>query len=487
MRCALCLTATLLAALVLAACSGGSDLEAGAGGTTHHVTSGPLKITLTESGTLRAKNSVKIRSKVRGQAKVMWLIEEGTTVKAGDELVKLDQTNLEKELKDLDDKVIQLEADSKSAVKNVEIQVSDNLSSIQKAELALDSAEQDLERYENGDAIQDKKNKEVRVEATLSDWERAEEKSKQTPELVKKGFMTKLDAEEERLKILKLKTEYEAARLDLDLWLKYANPMEMKRRVSKVEEAKRDLDRARLLANSRLTTKTLEKNKKERRYKAALKDLEEKREQLQYMIIKAPAPGIVVFESGRRWEQETLKVGDTAYPGRVLMKLPDLSEMQVELEIHEADITKLKVGLPATITPGSDKTLVLHGQIAKIATVGSSQGRWENTKKFAVTISIQEKDLDLRPGVSAEVEITIGEIANTITVPIQAVFAAKGKFHCWRVNGGDPERAEIVPGRSNDNFVEIKKGLSAGDRVLLYDPEGQEDTAEESGNGKSGE
>ena len=60
-----------------------------------------------------------------------------------------------------------------------------------------------------------------------------------------------------------------------------------------------------------------------------------------------------------------------------------------------------------------------------------------------------------RPGISARVEILIDELPDTIAVPIQAVFAAEGRFFCYVLADGEPERRTIRPGRSNDSFVEI--------------------------------
>jgi RND family efflux transporter MFP subunit len=479
--------APLLLALALAACGGGAEAGGGDNGSTYTVVRGPLRITLTEKGTLRAKNSVKIRSTAKNPAKVVQLIEEGTTVKEGDLLVELDKANLEKEVDSLRDQVDQLTADVKNAQNDYDIQVSDNKSNIEKAQLALDLAERDLERYEQGDRIQDERAKKLRVETAETDLERAKEKAKETPELLKEGFLTAFEAEEEAQRIYKLETELETAKLDLKLWREYSDPMELKRRKSKVEESKRELERALKLSESRLANKDVVRRQKKRRLEKAEQKYVEAEEQLNHMEIRAPAPGIVVFEQGRRWDSEQIKIGDTAYPRQTLMTLPDLSEMKVELEIHEADITKLKKGLSAVVTLQSYRSLVLTGEIVRIATVGTSRGRWDSTKKFQVTVDIKERDLNLRPGISAEVEVLIEEIPDTISVPIQAIFASGGDLYCWVLEDGEPKRCDIQTSeRSNDNFVEVVEGLDVGDEILLYDPEQQEESSEEEGNGEEG-
>ena len=128
--------------------------------------------------------------------------------------------------------------------------------------------------------------------------------------------------------------------------------------------------------------------------------------------------------------------------------------------------------MSAFITSETQKDVIYDGEVTKIDTVANAGRRhWgsDNVKRFRVEMTLKGKDLNLKPGTSARVEIQIGEVPDVIAVPLQAVFAKEGKHYCFRSNGGKPERVEVEPGRSNDSFVEIKSGLDKGDTVLLYD------------------
>jgi HlyD family secretion protein len=483
----------LLAVLALAACGGSSGADEAIEGSTHRVTRGPLRITISEKGTLQEKNSVEIRSLAKNPAKIVQLhVKEGASVQEGDLLIELAKESFEKEVKDLEDSILQLETEQKSAATDVEIQRSDNQSAVQKAMLKLELAQKEKERYEKGDRLQEERKRKLRVETAVSDLSRAREKAKELPALLKEGFITQVDFEEEQIKIRKLEEELETARLDLKLWETYGDPIEIRKRETDVDEAERELERAKTLAESRLTAKQVVLKQKQRRLQAAQEKLEEATQQLELMTIRAPAPGIVVYEKGGRRNPFELKVGETAYPRRTLMRLPDLSVMQVELEIHEADIAKLRKGLDTTVVLESNQSVVLNGKVTQIATVGSSSSWWDDTKKFTVIIEIldnlAEKGLDLRPGLTARTEILIDEIPDTLAVPLQAIHASKGEFYCWVIADGDPARRTIRPGRSNDNYVQVLEGLAEGDEVLLYDPESREQNGndEDTGNGPTG-
>src|SRR5205085_3373299 len=105
----------------------------------------------------------------------------------------------------------------------------------------------------------------------------------------------------------------------------------------------------------------------------------------------------------------------------------------VLIKVHEADINKLKVGMPATVTLDTYKGLALSGEISKIASVANANDSWfgDDVKKFGVDIAIKDKGLTLRPGITAKAEVAVGEVKDVVYVPSQAVFAKDGKFRCF--------------------------------------------------------
>jgi multidrug efflux pump subunit AcrA (membrane-fusion protein) len=198
------------------------------------------------------------------------------------------------------------------------------------------------------------------------------------------------------------------------------------------------------------------------------------KKQIDKMTIKAPTDGTVLYgDPDNPWNVENIKVGGQVWHNMTLMTLPDPSEMAAVVQVHEADIDKVKLEMPAFITSEMQKDVIFDGAVVKIGTVANAGRRWggDNVKRFKVELTLKGEDLNLKPGTSARVEIQIGEVPDVLAVPLQAVFAKEGKHYCYRSNGGKPERVEVEPGRSNEAFVEIKTGLDEGHKVLLFDPE----------------
>ena len=68
---------------------------------------------------------------------------------------------------------------------------------------------------------------------------------------------------------------------------------------------------------------------------------------------------------------------------------------------------------------------------------------------------------------TAEVEILIAHLKDALTLPVAAIVEQRGEYNCWVKEGDKIERRPLVLGLSNDQFVEIKDGVSEGDEVLL--------------------
>ena len=77
----------------------------------------------------------------------------------------------------------------------------------------------------------------------------------------------------------------------------------------------------------------------------------------------------------------------------------------------------------------------------------------------------------LRQELLAKMEILVNKVENCVYVPVQAVSPDSGKQVCFVSHGLKPERREVEIGEFNDEFIEVKNGLTEGERVLLRPPD----------------
>jgi HlyD family secretion protein len=74
---------------------------------------------------------------------------------------------------------------------------------------------------------------------------------------------------------------------------------------------------------------------------------------------------------------------------------------------------------------------------------------------------------ELKPGMTAETRIFVGELSNVLVVPLQAVSEHKGQFSAFVDDSDRMQRRKVKIGESNEQFVEIVDGLTEGETVAL--------------------
>jgi len=204
--------------------------------------------------------------------------------------------------------------------------------------------------------------------------------------------------------------------------------------------------------------------------------LDQMKHKLSANAVYAPMEGLVVYASvGRPEDGKKVEIGMTPYDGQPLMYLPDITTMQVETEINEMDVEKLKVGQPVSITLDAVPDASFKGKISTIGNlaqhkVSKVSGKRTGVKVFDVTIDVTEPDPRLRPGLSANATILIGELTDVTYVPVEGIFNEEGKTVAYIKRGRKPKRVMVECGAANDKFVVIKNGLQAGDKICLGQP-----------------
>jgi len=198
---------------------------------------------------------------------------------------------------------------------------------------------------------------------------------------------------------------------------------------------------------------------------------------LRLSVVFAPRDGLVVYAvSGDEENRKKISVGMTPLEGMDLIYLPDVSSMLVDIQVSEVDVAKLQVDLPAEIRLDAYPEAVFKGEIKVIADLAKRKlnlmtGKASGAKIFDVTLSVLERDLRLKPGLTATADIIVNEYDNALYIPVESVFfdAQRQPFVYVR-QGGKVASRTISIGASNERFVVIKEGLQEGEEVLLGRP-----------------
>ncbi len=445
----------------------------------YRVTRGDLTISLTENGTLVAKESKKIVPTLRGRGKITFIVEEGRVVAEGDELCKFDTTELQQQIDQSQLEITKAEADLSTAKTELEIQGKENESNIKKANIARDSAEKLQEKYNKGERPQEVRRIEIAIKEAETTFKKAERNFTESKTFYQKKYISLSQLEQDEQEYDRAKIALERAQKEKELFEEYTLPMTVRDKQTALEDSTLGLETASKRAESTLRQKQVNVEQQQKRLDKLNEQLKKSQEEMEKMILKAPCPGIVIYGDPRyTWEDFTnnMKVGGEIWGGNTLFTIPDLRIMQVKLQIHEADINKIKLEMPTRVTMDTYAGLTMTGKITKIAAIANGAGNpWESSsevKKFDVEVTLESRpDVELKPGISAKAEVLIDTRKGAVYVPLQCVFLESGKQWCYALDAEKkPQKAEVKPGLSNDSYLEILEGLTEGQQVLLYNP-----------------
>ncbi|MBI5684386.1 MAG: efflux RND transporter periplasmic adaptor subunit [Verrucomicrobia bacterium] len=437
--------------------------------TYYTVKRGDFLISVVEGGTLRSLNEFSIRSEVETMTKIISIVPEGSSVRKGDLLVQLDSSQIKESMESQE---ITLEG-SRFALVQAEqalaIQKSVVESNIKDAELKVEFAKSDLEKYMLGDWLQLKNDAESRITLADQDLERTRDRLNWTKVLNEKGYATKSELQADSLALKQKEVALAQAKEAQQLLIKYDYPKRRRLLEAYVESYEKELERLKQRSAGSIAQSEADLTARRRTLALQQERYDEMKKQMALCTIHAPSDGLVVYSSSGSGSYSSVLIeeGASIRYRQEIIKLPDINQMVIEIRVHESHITRIRPGQTSYVTIDSMPDSRLKGHVHKVAVLPDSSSRYYNpTLKVYVTEVLIDDPLpiELKPGVSGRAEIVITNLLNVVAVPIQAVTSVKGEQVCF---GKEAKPMPVEVGLYNDKFIEIRTGLKEGDSVLL--------------------
>jgi multidrug resistance efflux pump len=301
-----------------------------------------------------------------------------------------------------------------------------------------------------------------------------------TQKLYDANYASALDLQTAKLDLQRFEVQTQSATEALRLYQLYDFPKEAEKFLSDYEEAKRELDRTKARCRSMLAQAQAKRLSAEARYLLQKERKDKSERQIAACLIKAPAPGLVVYASSsevfmRRGGGSSRRIaeGEMVYERQKIITLPDTAEMIAEIAVHEAEVDKVRPGQRAVITLDPFPDQEFKGQVLKVAQLPDAQRGFLNPdlKVYTTQVLIEGTHDYLKPGMSAKVEILVQQLNDVIIVPVTVVANRQGKKVVFVVAAdGSSEERVVKTGAFDDTFVEIKEGLEEDEKVMLNPP-----------------
>ena len=452
---------------------GAQDEEAGAFAT---VARGPLVISVTESGTIKNREQVVIKSEVEGRTAILTLVKEGQWVKPGDLLVELDSSRLEEQKAGQQITVINTEANFIRARENLAVVKSQAESDVSKADLDLRFARLDLEKYVQGEYPQQLRQAEVEITIAREQVERAAEKAEWSRKLHEQRYLSRMDLQADELALETAKLDLELAEGRKKLLEEYTHRRDLEALQSAIEQAESALDRSQRKAAADTVQAESDLRAKESEYQRQKAQLDKIEDQIRKCRIIAPRDGMVVYATtgrgGWRGNDEPLEEGQEVRERQELIYLPTAASMMAEVKIHESSLEKVRVGLPVRVTVDAAPGRSWGGSVQRIAVLPDAQSVWLNPdlKLYNSEIHLDGDASDLRTGMSCRAEIFVAQYDDALYIPVQCVVRVAGRPTVYVRSDGASVARPVKIGLDNNRFVHVLEGLEKGERVLLDPP-----------------
>jgi len=233
-------------------------------------------------------------------------------------------------------------------------------------------------------------------------------------------------------------------------------------------------------------------------------------EALSKTVIYSPSNGTISSLTSHLGERV---VGTSQFAGTEVMRIADLDNMEARVNVNENDVVDVKVGDSARITIDAYPDREVRGIVREIASTALTRnaGTQEEVTNFEVKISIPDRSVRLRPGMSATADIETATVRSVVAVPIQSVtvrstdsklspeeqerqrvreaaqeksdnradvtneMQEKQKERAQRLklqrvvfvkNGDKVKMQKVETGIADNTFIEIRSGLKPGDEVV---------------------
>lgn len=395
---------------------------------------GDVVRTLAAEGSVESARNIELLCQVDGGSTILWIVPDGTQVQAGEAVVRFDSSAIEEKLS------LQLIAVERAKAAKI------------AAEHELRAARLALPEYVDGTFVQQVEDLEAKRVTAQQNLALAEDALAGARRLARRGFITQSQLDANRMSA-------EQARLQLEI-------------AARAEQVLRQFNKPRMVGDltTRLEIAAALVRSTAAEYELSLAQLERCHQQIEQCVLRAPQDGLAIYandESRKNSGAETpaIEAGAFVHKKQTVLRLPDLSQMQARVLVHESAIMRVHPHQPVRVRVRDHEWL---GQITDIANQPERTRRsQQHIKRFAVTALIGQRDPGLRPGETAEAELLLDYRPDVLRAPKEAVVRLDDGDYAWIWHDSEPERRRVRLGAWGNRRTEVLGGLREGDEVVL--------------------
>jgi RND family efflux transporter MFP subunit len=190
-------------------------------------------------------------------------------------------------------------------------------------------------------------------------------------------------------------------------------------------------------------------------------------DRLAYTHITAPIDGVVIVRNVEPGEVVTAGVSSVV-DGKPDLTIAQVDKLLLEIDLNQVDVAKVRTGQKCRIDLDAYPGVEVQGTVTQIAAAGHTDtDRGIDVFTVKVEVDPSQAEVEIKPGMTAEVHIAIGDYADLVKLPAETVFEEDGKSYVYVVKDEEGKKVksktEVTIGHRTDREVEIKSGVVEGD------------------------
>ena len=202
-------------------------------------------------------------------------------------------------------------------------------------------------------------------------------------------------------------------------------------------------------------------------------------DQVNSLTLVSPGDGIVIHYESRILRFMGNGVGtfggkieekSSVFSTMPVLQFPDMKEMQVSVEVPEADYKRIQNGQKVFIRVEASANLNTTGKIKRKTLAGKPNEEKPAIKTYEVIISVDSCHLKMKPGLSASCRIIVDHVKDTIVVPTTAIYSRDSLKIVYVAENEKFIPVIVETGLSNNSKSIISKGLSGNETIALIEP-----------------
>ncbi len=434
-----------------------------------------LPITIAGNGTIESVQNRDLVCPCEGQNTIRTIVPEGSNVKEGDVICELDTSTINKELQRVLLETKKCESDVTWAKQELAIQESKNATGLESAIVELRLAELSLREYVEGTYPQKLTEATKDVEIAKRALNRKQQELLETRALHTRGFATAADIEKDEQELAEKENALDKKTTDLKVLTQFTYEKEVADKQDKLSQAKNKLERVKSENASQMAQKNADLATKSQSHEINKSQLEHWQKQLNSASIKAPISGIVVYGSSvedfRR--EQPIASGSRVFEQQLIIRMPDTTRMKAMLPLAEAHVFKLKdVDTRAyrceIVVPGISEPL--RGTVKRVSILPETSW-WDGGKKtYPVEIELDQTPNGLKPGMNAQITVSLRLLENVIGVPAAALYSDGNRYFVFTDGKAGARPMQVSVGDSNETHIHVTDGLKGGESIWLLGP-----------------